>query len=82
MNSQPKAAWNGQEVMSDKSQLGWAGTWLPLCDTPRCVCISGEGALSTRLLQSYSFRTVPEMLLKNFNVGEFYKMIPVLFVDF
>lgn len=43
MNSQHKAVWKGQEVMSDKSLLDWAGAWLPLCGTPRCVCIHGAG---------------------------------------
>lgn len=47
-----------------------------------CICIYGVGATSTRLLQTYIFRTVHEVVLKNRAMGKFCKMIPARFLEF
>jgi len=46
--------------------------------TDVCTCICGVGDSSARQLETYIFRTVHEMVLKNYAMGKFSEMIPAL----
>lgn len=69
--------------MFDKLQLELVGThFISVKYRYVCIGICGVGGTSTRLLQTYIFRIVHEMVLKNRVMGKFYKMIPTLLVGF